>query len=193
MHSFSHIATKFLKEYKVLTRRLYSQDVSEQKFEELGLNSKRLPRLEANLYRLLIAITEKMSKDFKNVAANVRYSGGQQFLSHVKDVLSEYELSGKQVVHLKRAVSREVIKAVQLMSLPEQRLTGELFSALDEKAVLVAKHGEKAQQHYFKRSLQTNVDRHPEFFKPLIDNYRGYLKGTVELFQSNNTVMAESA
>jgi hypothetical protein len=175
MHGFSQIATKLLKEYKVLTKRFFSPEESEEKLKELGLNG-RLPRLEANLYRSLVAVSEKMSKDYRK-GGKIRYSGAQHFSSHLQEVLSEYQLSGKKVIHVQREVSRVVLKAVQLMSLPQCRLTDELFSALDEKANLVAKHGEKEQQRYFERSLKANIHREPDFFASLVKNFTRYLKG----------------
>ncbi|MDF3055475.1 MAG: hypothetical protein K0Q74_1382 [Gammaproteobacteria bacterium] len=188
MIQFSHLATNLIKEYKVLTRRHFSPEESEQKFKELGIKG-RLPKLEANLYRLLVAITQKMSKDYRGSAKNIRYSGGRHFLSHLRKTLKEYQLSGKKVIHVNRVVSRVVVKAVQLMSLPEEKLTDELYSELNKKAVLVAKHGEKEQKHVFKQSLQTNAKRNPSFFKPLKESYHRYLDEISEFLESSSDVL----
>jgi hypothetical protein len=192
MIRFSHIAMSLLKDYKELTRRHFSFEESEQKFKELGLNG-RLPRLEANLYRLLVAVSQRMSKDYAKSTRNVRYSGGKHFLSHLKEVLEAHQISGKSVVHIQRVVSREVLQAVQLMSLPEEKLTEELYVALNEKAALVAKHGEKEHKNFFKRSLQVNLLRHPDFFAPLKESYHHYLNGVTKLIGSGSALISEFA
>src|SRR5690606_31769253 len=125
MHGFEKTAIKLLKNYKLLTRRQYSPEESKKYLGELSLNGK-LPKYEVNLYRLLLGVEKKLSHELSvQDVQNIRYSGAKEFLEHLKDILDEYQLSGNKVINVKQAVSRELIKAVQLMSLPEDRLTDE--------------------------------------------------------------------
>lgn len=185
MHSFAQTATKLLKECKNLIRKNFSSEESQKILIELDLHGS-LPRQEANLYRLLVKVADQMSKIYKDADDSLRYSGPHHFISHAKEVLKGYKLVGKQVIHIKQTVSREAVKALQLMSLPESRLTDSLFTSLDQKALLIARHGEKELKHFFHRSLHINVDRHPEFFRPLIENYGRYLGSAIEFKHANH-------
>lgn len=178
MYEFPEIAKKLLKEYKSLIKRHLSAEEGVQKLSELGLDRK-LPARENALYHLLLEVINKTSAEVGILQSRLRYSGAYQFLQHMKDVVSAYRLEQGRVIHVPKTVSKAMIQGIQLMSLPEQKLSTSIAKQLEEYALYVAKYGLDEQKSVFLNSLKSHLPRHRDFFQPLLNCYQHYLSASL--------------
>ncbi len=173
MSTFSEISTKLLVDYKNLLKRHHSPAERDEKLNKLGLARKQVKHNdEITLYRLITHVI----KDVEHwVSSNVQtaswYSGVDEFLQHMKAVVAPYRLDGNKIIHITQAASRAVVEAIQLMSLPDPRLTPAIAHQLNNSGLLIVKYGTKEQQGIYINGLKARAQRNLQFFLPLIDHY----------------------
>ncbi|HVV68465.1 MAG TPA: hypothetical protein VHE99_05455 [Gammaproteobacteria bacterium] len=183
MHNFSQTAIKLLNDYKnILKKNLYSQEI-DKKLAQAGLD-KRLPRRDSELYRLLVKVIKKASLEENSTPSRLRYSGIDHFAQHMKSVLDNYRLENGRVIHAAQTASRAMIEAIQLIPLPEARLTESVAAKLDQCAQMIARYGVDEQKKIFMNSLKTHLPRQADFFTPLLNKFREYLAESICLEES---------
>ncbi len=170
MYEFSYVATKLLKEYKLLIKKHFPEE-STKKLSELGLD-KKLPGRENALYQLTVNVLNKANLDTQNVNTRLRYSGTHQFLQHMKDIIAVYRVEKGRVIHTTKTAANAMIQSIQFMSLPDEKLTMAIAAQLKDFAAVVAKYGLEEQKTLFLSSLNSNLPRNADFFTPILEHYR---------------------
>ena len=178
MHNFSQIAIKLLTDYKNLLKKQLNPTESAKKLVQSGLD-KRFPRRDPELYRLLVKVIKKANQDENNIPSRLRYSGIDHFIQHMKSVLDNYRLEDGQVIHGAQTASRAMIEAIQLIPLPESRLTESIAAKLDKCAKMIAIYGVDEQKKIFMNSIKTHLPRQTDFFLPLLNKFREHLAESI--------------
>ncbi len=183
MHNFSQTAIKLLSDYKNLLKKQLDPNESARKLAQLGLD-KRIPKREGDLYRLLLKVVKKAHMEENDAPSRLRYSGIDRFVRHMKEALDNYRLENGQVIHMSQTASRAMIEAIQLIPLPELKLTDGVAAKLDSCAHLIAKYGAEEQKKVFMNSIKMHLSRRVEFFLPLLNRFRGHLAESICLEES---------
>jgi len=177
MNNFAQTATKLLREYKNILKKQLTEAESAKQLADLHLN-RRLPTRELTLYKLVHKIIDNADRFFdeNNSHSRLRYSGISQFLLYMKSEMAFYQLDNNKVIHTTQSASKAMIDAIQLMSLPEARLSQDVYTKLDSCCSLIAHYGVKEQRIAFTNSLKSQLIRHINFFQPLFQSYQQYLQ-----------------
>lgn len=143
MNQFSEVILKAISDYKLLLRKIYPAREAAAKIKELGL--KRMQIREANdiyLYNIAIKIITNLEK-YVNTCSKSRgcYFGAEEFLNYLRGFVEFYRIEENKVIHTTRAASCAVVEVIQIITLPEHKLSEDLFNRLSTCINLVAKYG----------------------------------------------------
>ena len=179
MSVFVQTATQIINDYKRLLSKLVSATTDRQdRLKTMRLKRKDLrSSTEVDLYikiKDIIADLENWQR--KSTRESLEYSGLENFIEHVKSSFNEFRLtSSNKVVHGRQKASCALIEAVQLMSMPDPKLTSDLYERLDQCSQIIAKFGTQDQQIAYNKALQVHRERNASFFHPLVDSFKRYL------------------
>ncbi len=174
MYNFAQTALKLLNDYKNLIKKSMPSSEMSKKLLETNLNH-RLPKEDHGLYCLLAKIIENGEIRGNGASPRQAYSGIDHFLGYMKNVFSQYQIENDKVIHATQAASAAMIEAIQLMRLPNERLTEKVNDRLQYCIRLIAKYGLEEQKQTFLDSLNTQLPRQADFFTPLVNDYQSYL------------------
>lgn len=143
MNQFSEVILKTISDYKLLLRKLYPAREAAAKIKELGL--KRMQIREASdisLYNVASKIIENLELYVNNYnKSRGCYFGAEEFLRYLRDFIEDYRIEDGKVIHTTRAASCAVVEVIQIVTLPENKLTKEVFERLSKCINIVAKYG----------------------------------------------------
>lgn len=155
---------------KILRKHLNS-DERAAKLNELGLHGKELEQNdEVTLYhKMQHVINDVETWVSRNIQPAAWYSGIEEFLQHSKKTIGNYQIEDDKVKNTAQMAAHAMINAIQLMSLPEEKLNTSVRTKIENYA-LVIKYGSGEQQQIFINALKSHIDRAPDFFTPILDS-----------------------
>lgn len=175
MSIFSEHILKLLNDYKRLLRRYVSGVEREKAIINLGIKRKSLKFdndviLYNKAHRVLKDIeywTDKLNR------TATEYSGIDEFYEHLESYLSNYRVDGNAVVHITQRVSCALVQAIQIISLPEAKLSDSNVSKLDDCIQTIAKFGTKDQRNMLAKALnkQRTHNNNANLFTPALDSF----------------------
>lgn len=173
MSIFSEHILKLLNDYKRILKRHLSTKEREKTIIDLGLKRKSLKfDTDAILYNK----AHRVLKDIEYWTAKynhaaTEYSGIDEFYSHLKKYLNNYRIDSSQIVHMTQQVSCALVKAIQLISLPDAMLCDSHTHKLDDCIQTVVKFGTKDQRIMLAKALHNQKNRTATIFTPALDNF----------------------
>lgn len=169
MSIFSETMTKAIGDYRTLLRRHLNQVERMTKLQKLNLRDVALYQSDMNLYEMGQAIIADMEE---NSASELKgyysYSGIRQFCDYLKDYLANYHVENKQVVHRAQKASRALLQAIQLTTLPRERLDDSTVKQLFECNKTVVGFGSQEQCELQLQTLTRNQASNPGFYTRII-------------------------
>ena len=137
-----------LQAYKKILRRMLSNADAKARIETLGLKRKDLNQSSD------IALYQKGKKVLTDISNDPRmdaqtpawYSGIDEFYQMLEAMLNQYHPKGNKVVNHQQEASRALVKAIQLINLPKERLNQEIFTQINRCKETVLALGSKEQR-----------------------------------------------
>lgn len=174
MSVFSDYILKMLNDYKRVLKRYMSLEEREKTVIELGLKRKSLKSDND------VILYNKAHRALKNIEywtsrsnhTATEYSGIDEFYQHLKRYLNDFRIDNNQVVHMTQKVSCAIVQAIQIMSLPDVKISeNNMTSKLNIYVQTVAKFGTKEQRTMLANALQTHKTRNNHLYGPIFDNF----------------------
>ncbi|MCH9644048.1 MAG: hypothetical protein K0U29_01895 [Gammaproteobacteria bacterium] len=172
MSIFAETVSKAISDYRYLLRRYLPQADRMHKLDELNLKDPSIYDNDASLYDVAWSIV-------KDIEANVKipsqgyysYSGIEHYCTYLKEYLDNYEREGDAIIHKAQRASRALIDVIQLLMLPENRLSDSIAAKIKQYAETVAYYGSDEQKQVFRNSIDRQAEHNSEFFGPLLQGY----------------------
>ena len=178
MNTFNQDVSSLLWDYKnkILKKHLKNSNERAVKLNELDLHGKTLEQNDdLTLYhKMQNVITDIENWINRDIQSATWYSGMEEFLQHSKKVIAAYQVENNKIVHTTQKASHAIIMAIQLLPLPEDKLTEQKVSQLNNYALTIAKYGSSEQHRVFINALKTHVQRLPLVFTPILDRFCQY-------------------
>lgn len=175
MSIFSERILKSINDYKRLLKRYVSTADREKAIINLGIKRKSL-RFDNDviLYNKAHRVLQDIQywREKLNRTAT-EYSGIDEFYEYLKSYLSNYRIEGNIIVHITQRVSCALVQAIQIISLPESKLSDNNVSKLDDCIQTIAKFGSKDQRTMLAKALnkQRTTYSNPHLFTPALDSF----------------------
>ncbi len=172
MKTFHQDISTLMWDYKnKILRKHLNSDERAAKLHELGLHGEVLEKSdEVTLYHKM----QHVISDVENwIADNIQpaawYSGMEEFLQHSKKTIGNYQIEDDKVMNTAQTAAHALINAIQLMSLPEEKLSASINAKIQNYALTIIKYGSEEQQQIFVNALKNHIARAPQFFNPILD------------------------
>lgn len=171
MSLFAETINLAIKDYRFLLRRYLTQVERVVKLQKLRLKDPQSYEGDLALYhtaeRIIADIDENMSVPNQGYYA---YSGVEQFRMYLKEYLGNYHIEGDKVVHCAQKASRALIQSIQLISLPEEKLTDKVAKQLFDCNEKIAKFGSHDQCKMQLEALLKRQQSNPGFYTTIVAN-----------------------
>ena len=168
METFSEFVLRSISDYKLFVRKNFSAREAAAKIKALGLKRTQIRNSDdLHLYAVAAKIIDELEKHVDQQERSNKstcYFGADEFLRHLKSVVSEYCIEDGVVIHVSRAASRAMIEAIQLVTLPEHKFTLEILEKLNKCINLVAKHGNMEHIMLLNNAIKKNKEKYHLFF-----------------------------
>ena len=175
MFQFRDQIIKLLVEYRALLGRqkTFAAVKRMQVLHGIDLGRKALKCSDdAGLYRTAKRIVNEVEACLKqSVEVPGWYSGFDEFHQHLKAFMAHYKLVGGKVIHTTRTASNAMVSAIQLMLLPDNKLTRQVETQLIQLGQTIHHYGSKEQVMRFIQALRKRSENNPNFFLPLLDSH----------------------
>lgn len=174
MSEFAMHIYRAIGQYRHILRRYLSQVDRMKKLDTLGLKLRLEETSEATFYRVAENILADMGHLLEQRPASYySYSGVEQFGAHLKQYLSQYELTKDgRVVHLGQLSAKAFLEAVQLLRMPIQKMGDQVPTRLAECQQILIKHADKNQcLDYFKLLQEAELGKLP-WISPLAKDFK---------------------
>jgi hypothetical protein len=163
MQTFAMTTLKALNDYKAVLRKNLSHNASNERIKELRLKRKQLQAAsDIALYHTTINVIADIKKTLQHKTNPVWHCGLAEFLQYLEDFLCEYRLENNHVIHAKQNVSKLIVEAIQLISLPTEKFKTKQHKSLDEIANIVSKYGTSEQQKMLHGLLKRKIEQQPK-------------------------------
>lgn len=179
MSAFYYIIIKAINDYKSLIRKTLSSKDATAKVRQFAIKRKQLKAYTpVKLYEIAQQIAADLAQQVKTAEkakSPNRYDGSREFLDFLQELLAEHRVEKDKVINTGQKVSRALVTAIQLIGLPEARLTRETATRIDECARVIALSGNEEAIKMFCNAVKKNQTRHESFFDSLSQNFCTYL------------------
>src|SRR3990167_11150167 len=139
MSIFSETMKKAISIYRQMLRKHLPQAERITKLYQLNLRNPQLYENEIALFHTGRAIIADIEKHMVNATGGYySYSGVKNFAHYLKNFLSNYDIEGQHVIHRSQKASRALLEAIQLLTLPREKLTPEISEKLSECNRIIA-------------------------------------------------------
>jgi hypothetical protein len=185
--TFSEHTLKLLNDYKrMILKRYLSTEERKQMMTKSGLNRKSLKfDTDVILYnkaKLVLKDIEDWTSKLGNTA--MEHSGIDEFYQHLKKYLNDFHIADGRVVHTTREVSRAVVQTIQVLSLPEPKLSKEAHK-LDALIQTIIKFGTNEHQAMLSKAIDEHKDSDSSILSPVLKNFSKYqARGEEDFFRN---------
>jgi hypothetical protein len=172
MKTFHQDISSLMWDYKnKILRKHLNSDERAAKLNELGLHGEVLEQSdEVTLYhKMQHVISDVENWIARNIQPAAWYSGMEEFLQHSKKTISNYQIEDDKVMNTMQTAAHAMINAIQLMSLPEEKLSASTRAKIESYALIIVKYGSGEQQQIFINALKNHIARAPQFFNPILE------------------------
>ena len=170
---FIETVARAIGDYRFLLRRHLKQSSERQdKLNKLNLKDPTLFDNAKRLYDTAWDIVRDIEANTDQPSGYYAYSGIAEFGKFLKEYLAEYEVNGDVLVHSAQKASKEIIQAIQLMSLPTDKLNATVGEKLYHCNKTVAKYGTDDQQDIYESALEKQLIVRREYFMPIYEHFQ---------------------
>lgn len=177
MSIFSETMKTAISIYRGMLRKHLPQDIRLSKLNALNLKNPELYENEVALYHTGHSIVLDIERSVdRSVGGYYSYSGVKHFADHLKTFLNHYELDGDCVVHRSQRASRALLQAIQLLTLPREKLTPEVANELTQCNEVIAQYGSEEQKELHKSTLQKTIrhqqEQNTSFYRSVLTHFQ---------------------
>ncbi len=177
MSIFSETMKKGISIYRSMLRKYLPQAERVNKLQQLNLKNPQLYENEIALFHTGYTIVNDIEKNLADATNGYySYSGVSSFAHYLKSFLTNYEIEGQHVIHRSQKASRALVQAIQLLSLPPNKLTEEIADKLSQCNSVIASYGSKEQCELHHNTLQNTIRRQQEqntaFYRSVLHNFQ---------------------
>ena len=173
---FVETIAKAISDYRFMLRRHLSQTERRKKLAELNLKDPTIFDSPVKLYEVAMNIVNDIEANVELPQSYYAYSGIAEFGKYLKQYLSKYEVENGHLVHFAQKASKVMIKAIQLIALPEQRLTADIATKLNQCSEQVVKYGSEEQIDMYEATLEQKLITNREFYTPIYDYFQNLIQ-----------------
>lgn len=165
-----------------MLRRYLAQAERITKLTQLNLkNNPKLFENEIALYRTGYLIVEDIQRNLDSGSASYySYSGVGHFAQHLREFLENYEIENNRVIHRSQKASRALVQAIQILTLPRNKLTEEVKEKLAHCNKVIAVFGSEEQRKLHKITLQNTIQKQQEqntaFYRSILHNFQEHMQ-----------------
>lgn len=179
MTTFSQMMLKIVNDYKLLLRKNLPTNQSSVKIKELGVKRKQLKAMNnIQLYELGTTILKELEQHIHAGKCSSYYCGTEEFAEHLRKILNSYCIENNQVVNTSQKASYSMLEAIQLMSLPEDKLTASAAIKLNQCVYNVTKYGDKEQLQILTEAIKVHKKNASSFFCKLWETFLSSLNAS---------------
>jgi hypothetical protein len=169
MSIFSETISKAISDYRYLLRRYLPQVERMQKLAELELKNPDIYNNDVSLYQVANNIIKDIEDNIKIPDQGYySYSGIEHYCQYLKEYLDNYELENGFIIHKAQKASRAMIDVIQLILLPENRLSDSIAAKIKQHSKTVSQFGSDEQKEVFHSGLDRQSEHNPGFFAQLL-------------------------
>ncbi len=168
---FIETIARAISDYRFMLRRHLSQSERRKKLAELNLKDPSIFDSPVKLFAVATQIVNDIETNVELPQSYYAYSGMAEFGKYLKEYLAKYEVEDGRLVHFAQKASKAMIQAIQLVALPEQRLTVEIEQKLNRCSDAVVKYGSQEQIDMYEGTLEQKLITHRDFFTPVYDYF----------------------
>lgn len=188
---FAETIARAISDYRQMLRRYLNQSERVTKLAELNLRDTHIYESEVSLYNTARAIIADIEKNMQvSEQGYYSYSGIAKFSEYLKEYVDNYEIENDKVIHRAQKASKALIQAIQIATLPNEKLDEKVALDFEKCNELIVECGSPEQQELHFHNLERRRDHHAEFYGPLLDHYNQLLAGEPE---ASETVEAKTA
>lgn len=170
-----------LGKYRALLKRYYAPEEKDQKLQQFNLEGRPTDYTEVMLFHIAEQVIEDLASILTDLPSSYySYSGWQNFHEYLQHFLADYMVEDNQVVHKRQKAACAILKAVQYLSLPNQKLTTDVASALEQCQHIIVRWGSKDQRQSYLNVLKKQSIRQELFFDPMITHFHTQLQQYTE-------------
>jgi len=153
-------------------RKSLPSNKSSVKIKELGIKRKHLKAMnEVRLHQIGTLILHDLEQNVHTGKCSNYYCGIEEFIEHIKKLLDSYCIENNQIINVKQKASQAMLEAIQLMSLPEDKLNASTAIKLNQCVYNVTKYGDKEQLQILTEAIKAHKQRATVFFCKLWENF----------------------
>ena len=160
MADFYNAILKAISDYKLILRKTLSPNQCAAKMQELGIKRNHIKNIdEAGLYEIgfkIIADLKKHTSAYKGKRSVNFYLGAQEFLRYLEELFAKNKLENGKIVHVGQVASCALVAAIQLITLPKERLTQEVAQQIMKHGDVIIMYGSEEQKKIFNDALESN-------------------------------------
>lgn len=175
---FSETIARAIGEYRLMLRKC-SKEQSERmrKLTELNLNNPNIYSNDLTLYKTASTIVSDLSsflqeKGISHKGSYYHYSGFHKFREYMEEYLNDYVVEKDGVVHKAQKASRAIIEAIQLATLPENRLDEDIAEKLEACNEIIASFGSNEQLELHESTLERKQTQNGDFYAPILQKFK---------------------
>lgn len=173
---FIETIARAISDYRFMLRRHLGQAERRKKLAELNLKDPTIFDSPVKLFEVATNIVSDIETSVELPQSYYAYSGIAEFGKYLKEYLSKYEVENGHLVHFAQKASKVMIKAIQLIALPEQRLTPDVAKKLNQCSDEVVKYGSEEQVDMYEATLEQKLITHREFYTPVYDYFQSLIQ-----------------
>jgi Uri superfamily endonuclease len=181
MSIFSETMKKSISIYRQMLRKYLPQAERINKLQQLNLKNAQLYENDIALYHTGHTIVADIEKNLDQATYGYyAYSGVGNFATHMKAFLENYVIEGNHVIHCSQKASRALVQAIQLLTLPREKLSDEIAEKLAKCNLVIARFGSEEQRELHRTTLQNTIRRHQDqntaFYRSVLNNFHQRLQ-----------------
>ncbi len=183
MSVFAETMKKSISIYRQMLRKHLPQAERVTKLHQLNLKNPQLYENDVALFHTGYALVNDIEKNLIGATHGYySYSGVHNFAHYLKGFLNSYEIEDGSVIHRSQKASRALVEAIQMLTLPREKLGDEIAEKLAECNDIIANFGSGEQRELHKITLQNTIrkqqEQHTSFYRSILQNYQKKLQET---------------
>ena len=180
MSAFRELILKSINDYKAILRRNLTANECMAKLRELGIKRNLLKQSDdVALYLAGKEVVKELRRsDFRkaedNDKATVCHYGREDFLRYLEIIINDYRIENGAVINVKQRASQALVSAIQLVSLPKERLDSKKSDKLKDYTSTVVSYGTVEQAEILNRAIRYYEPHHGGFFSQLLSLFEDF-------------------
>ena len=172
---FIETIARAIGDYRTMLRRHLDQIARRQKLAALNLTDPSIFDSSEKLYDVAWGIVNDIEGSIDAPTGYYAYSGIAEFGKYLREYLESYLLEDGHLIHSAQKASKMMIKAIQYIGLPPERLNDEVVTRLKECNEVVARFGSDEQKDMYEGTLEQKLITQREFYTPIYEHYQQLL------------------